>query len=150
MGKARRWSKIARHWLLAHLPPGVLARPDELLIAVLCAISGAGAVAGAVDVDTVEALLPELVYRLWGVVLLLGALCLISGIFSIRQAASGYVVTRVPVYRLGQRLLFTGGLAYAACVSWLGGAPVFIASLLLFSLARGIRLLTIGGNGDHH
>ena len=140
----------AREWLLAHLPAGLLSRPDEWLIALLCVLSGTGAVAGVVDVGSVEALLPEAIYRLWGAVLLAGALGLFVGLTSIRRVPNGYIVTRLAGYRLGQRLLFIGGLVYALALFVVVGAPATVVGGLVvaFSLARGVRLLMMGGRHD--
>lgn len=137
-----------RLWLLDHLHAGLLARPAEWFLAFLCVLSGSTAVTRLADSTSVEALLPSLIYRLWGLCLVVGGLGLLCGLSSIRGLPDGrHVVTRLPCYRLGLRLLGLATAVYAtALVIVAGAAAVFaLPAILAFSAMCGIRLLTLAG-----
>lgn len=133
-------------WLLAHLPAGLLWYPAEAFLALLCGLSGAGILLGANTSSTVARVLPEIVYGAWGLTLLVGGLSLAWGLASIRRTSPlTYIIGRMPVYRLGLRLLCLGTLSYSITViSFAGVAGLMAAGLCLaLSGAMGIRLLTL-------
>jgi hypothetical protein len=135
----------ARAWLLQALPAGLIARPMEWFIAVLCLIGGITIVAGIATPQSVAALLPRPIYLAWGGALILGGLGLTCGLTSYRRAAGGWVVARVPCYRLGLRMLGLASGLYTLAILVVGGwngvpAVVFTSS---FALTCGVRLLTL-------
>ena len=134
-----------RLWCLDHLPDTLITRPGEWFIAFLCAWAGAGIIVSG-KADETAALLPPSLYRAWGVVLLVGGGALAVGLSSIVGTIEGrYVITRVPAYRLGLRLLGVASLVYG-CAIVLSGAPwVAAVPLFVFAVMCYLRLLTLGG-----
>lgn len=138
----------ARLWLLRRMPASLLWHPFEWFMAGLCVVSGIGYLFGPVESDSLQALLPAPFLKLWGCTLLLGAVALASGLSSIRAiSADRYVVTRVPAYRLGLRLL---GLAVSVYIGALylfahwAGVPASVVPLAFVAMC-GVRLLALGG-----
>lgn len=138
-----------RAWLLAHLPAGVIARPSEWFLAIMCALSGVAIVAGVGEPRSIQALLWSPVYYGWGVSLMIGSFALAVGLTSIQWISGNplaFVITRVPAYRLGLRLLGLSSLAYTVAVIIATGVTQPIAALapLAFAAMCGVRLLTVG------
>lgn len=142
------WHRV-RLWLLQHLPVGLVAEPFAVFLALLCVISGLPTMLHLSEPSPIEALLPHSLVVGWGACLTIGGLAMLCGVFSIRTMPGGlqHVVTRVPVYRLGLRLLGISSLVYAYSVFSLPGwnAPILVTILMLFSAVTGVRLLTLGG-----
>lgn len=136
----------AREWLLDYLPAGLLARPGEWFLAVLCALSGLTILAGAAKPTSVAALLPQPIYIAWGACLVIGSASLMCGLASYRRSPGGWIVTRIPCYRLGLRLLGLSAALYAATILYVAHlSAVFAAAMTLaFTGMCGIRLLTLG------
>lgn len=137
-----------RIWLLDHLPAGVLERPAEWFLALLSILSGIAGLIGPVDQASLEATLPDLLHRCWNACLIIGGIALLSGLTSIRYTQPrGYVITRLPGYRLGCRLLGLASLVYAIALLSVSGWAGFYPSMvtLTFALVFGVRLLTLGG-----
>lgn len=138
----------ARLWLIRHLPSGMIYHPAEWLFASLCAISGVRVVFWGAESASLEALLPPPLYFVWGLMLTIGAIAHMSGLLSIRAVGSDrYVVTRVPAYRLGLRLLGASTSMYAAALMIYAGQAGLLAAVfpLAFSGMCGLRLLALGG-----
>lgn len=135
-----------RWWLIHHLPTGLLARPGEWFLAVLCFLSGLTILTGIARSASVAYLLPSVVYTGWGVCLVVGGAGLSCGLSSYRRAPKGWVVTRVPCYRLGLRLLGIASSLYALCLLVAGGWSAFPAASITvaFAFMCGVRLLTLG------
>lgn len=136
----------AADWLREHLPAGLLARPGEWFLAVLCALSGLTILSGAARPTSVARLLPDPMYIAWGTCLVIGSASLACGLASYRRSPGGWIVTRVPCYRLGLRLLGLSAALFAASVLWVAqlnaiGSATFA---LAFSGMCGVRLLTLG------
>ena len=138
--------KRFRDWLVLNLPAGLLARPGEWFLAVLCALSGLTILAGAARPTSVARLLPEPIYVAWGACLVIGSASLACGLSSYRRSPGGWIVTRVPCYRLGLRLLGLSSALYASSVLIVAQlSAVFAASITLaFAGMCGVRLLTLG------
>lgn len=138
-----------RIWLLEHVPAGVLERPAEWFLGLLSIVSGFGGLFGPVEQASLEDLLPDLVHRGWNVALILGGVALLSGLSSIRYVPRqrGYVITRLPGYRLGCRLLGIASYAYAGALLWSSGYAGFFPAMvvLVFGLVFTVRLLTLKG-----
>lgn len=140
-----------KRWLLDHLPGGLLSRPDEWLVAALCVLSGIASLAGQAASDSVDQLLPGPLLRAWGACLLIGAVCLYVGLFTIKRVPNGYMIRHVATYLLGQRLLMWGSLIYAIAVlavTHLHGSAIGAGLALMFSLSRLVRILTTTDGGD--
>ena len=137
-----------RVWLLRRLPAGMLWHPFEWFMAGACILSGLASMFGSVESESLRALLPAPFLKAWGAALLVGALALMRGLTSIRAvSADRYVVTRVPAYRLGLRLLGLAVAVYiAALIAYVGWAGV-IASVVpaAFVAMCAVRLLSLGG-----
>lgn len=137
-----------RLWLIDHLPSGMIYHPAEWLFASLCLISGIRVLLWGAQSASLEALLPQPLFFVWGLMLTVGAIAHASGLLSIRAVSSDrYVVTRVPVYRLGLRLLGASTALYAAALVAYTGQAGMIAAVfpLAFSGMCGLRLLALGG-----
>lgn len=134
------------NWLREHLPAGLLARPGEWFVAVLCALSGLTILTGAARPTSVARLLPEPIYIAWGACLVIGSASLACGLSSYRRTPGGWIVTRVPCYRLGLRLLGLAALLYAVVVLYVAHLNAISAAMfaVAFSGMCGIRLLTLG------
>jgi len=138
----------ARLWLIDHLPAGLLWHPAEWFLALLCALSGVLSLFTPVETRSLEALLPHPFLRVWGVLLVVGAIALASGLASIRHLEQDrYVVTRVPAYRLGLRLLGLSTTVYIGAIILYAGWAGLAASIIpaAFVAMCGVRLLTLGG-----
>lgn len=152
MVRMRRMNYRARLWMLMNLPAGMVVRPLEWFLAVVCAFSGLLILTGLSEPRSASALLPEPIYYLWGSALLVGSLFLICGLSSIRwlHIPDQSLVTRVPCYRLGLRLLgLSAGLlaiGQFAYVHW--DALPSAGITLYFAVSCGIRLLTLREPGD--
>lgn len=137
----------ARIWAIERLPDGVVARPGEWLLALFCVLGGLRAVAKLGASPALTELLPFPLYRLWGACLLFGGLALVCGLTSIRIIGDRHVVTRVPCYKLGLRLLMLASATYSASLIWVAGPRAVDAALfpLLFALFCLVRLMVFGG-----
>lgn len=133
-------------WLRNNLPAGLLARPGEWFLASLCSLSGLTILTGAAQPTSVARLLPEPIYVAWGACLVIGSASLACGLSSYRRSPGGWIVTRVPCYRLGLRLLGLSALLYAVSILYVAHlTAVFAASFAVaFSGMCGVRLLTLG------
>lgn len=133
-------------WLREHLPTGLLARPGEWFLSVLCFLSGLTILTGAAEPTSVAVLLPSAIYYAWGACLVIGGASLTCGLSSYRRSPGGWIVTRVPCYRLGLRLLGLSSGLYALSVLWVAQLTAVIAAAvtLAFSGMCGVRLLTLG------
>jgi len=138
----------ARLWLIEHIPDGVLFHPAEWLFALLCFVTGIRVVATGAESQSLESVLPGPLYGAWGGVLVVGSVALASGLASIRRVEHDrYVVTRIPAYRLGLRLLAISTLIYSgALVAFAGSAGLTAAVFpVAFAGMCGARLLMLGG-----
>lgn len=137
-----------RVWLYHHIPAGLLWHPAEWFLSFLCALSGTLTLTVGVRSNTLEQLLPETPYRVWGGLLIVGAVALGRGLSSIRWAPGNrYFVTRVAAYRLGLRLLGLSVALYIAALYVYAGTAGFIASIvpLAFVGMCLLRLIALGG-----
>lgn len=144
----RQMPTLVRLWLLDHLPDGLLARPAEWLLASLCFLAGIPGLLGVARSPSLYDLLPFPFYRIWSLCLLLGGAGLACGLTSIRYVGDGrHIVTRVPCYRLGLRLLALASVVFAASLLVVAGSRGIPASIgpTLFAAFCFIRLLTFGG-----
>lgn len=139
----------ARIWILDHLPPGVVERPAEWFLSLLSIVSGFGGLFGPVEQASLQALLPEALHRSWNVALIVGGVAMLSGLTSIRYVPNhnGYVITRLPGYRLGCRLLGLASFVYAGALLFVSGYAGFYLAMvtLTFGLVFTVRLLTLAG-----
>lgn len=143
-----------RPWLLEHLPAGVLNRPAEWFLAILCLLSGLPILTGLGRTSSVAALLYPPAYYAWGACLVFGGLGMICGLTSIRRrtldGVTEYVITRVPCYLLGLRLLCIASLVFTIAiliVAHLNGV-VAAAVTLAFAGMCGVRILVVGGRHE--
>lgn len=138
-----------RLWLLDHLPPGVVERPAEWFLALLSIVSGLGGLFGPVEQASLEALLPEFLHRGWNASLIVGGIAMLAGLTSIQYVPHhhGYVITRLPGYRLGCRLLGLASFVYAGALLIVSGFDGFYPAMLTlaFGLVFTVRLLTLAG-----
>lgn len=137
---------LQRDWLVDNLPAGLLARPGEWFLAVLCFLSGLTILTGAARPTSVALLLPEPIFIAWGVCLVIGSASLACGLSSYHRSPGGWIVTRVPCYRLGLRLLGLSAGLYAVVVLYVAQLSAVFAAAITFSFAGmcGVRLLTLG------
>lgn len=141
--------QLVRIWLIKHMPAGVLERPAEWFLSILSIVSGFGGLFGPIEQASLQALLPEVVHRGWNATLIVGGFAMLSGLSSIRYIPDrmGYVITRLPGYRLGCRLLGLASYVYAGALLWVSGFAGFFPAMvvLVFGLVFSIRLLTLKG-----
>lgn len=135
-----------RDWLIENLPAGLLARPGEWFLAVLCALSGLTILTGAARPTSVARLLPEPIYVAWGACLVIGSASLMCGLSSYHRSPGGWIVTRVPCYRLGLRLLGLSAALYAVVILYVAQLSAVFAAAVTVAFAGmcGVRLLTLG------
>lgn len=137
-----------RDWLFKHLPAGIVVRPAESFLALLCFLSGLLIVAGVSQPPAAAKLLWHPAYVAWGFSLLVGSIMLIAGLSSITwiSLADVYVIKRAPAYRLGLSMLGLASLAYGAAIAITGGWNGALAASMAaaFSASCLIRLLTLG------
>lgn len=148
--RVRQFERI-RVWLYHRLPPGLLWHPGEWLLAFMCAFSGAVTLATGIRSDSLDSLLPDPAYRAYGAFLVVGAWALVRGLTSIRWVGfDRYVVTRVPAYRLGLRLLGFNVSLYVVAVVLNNGPTAIPATIipLAFIGMCAVRLIALGGPDD--
>jgi hypothetical protein len=137
----------ARLWVLDHLPNGVKYQPAEWALSLLLMFAGITNILGVRTSSAIE-VLPTPVYYAWAGMLVIGGATLAVGLASTRRAGDNYVVTRVPAYRLGLRLIGATEVVYilVLCFST-AGAGAIQASIgpMVVAILCGVRLLTIGG-----
>lgn len=134
-----------RPWLLENLPAGLLARPAEWFLAVACLLGGITIVTGLATPQSAARLLPHFVYLMWGSGLILGGAGLVCGLSSYQRAPGGWIVRRVPCYRLGLHMLGASATLYTFVILWVGrldGIPAATFTLA-FALVCAVRLLTL-------
>jgi hypothetical protein len=144
----RRGIEHIRVWLYHHVPAGLLWHPAEWLLAVLCTFSGVVALTTDVRSDSLTRLLPEIPYKIYSALLIVGAFALARGLSSIRWINSDrYVITRVPPYRLGLRLLgLNVGIFIVALFGYAGWGGIMASILpIAFIGMCSLRLIQIGG-----
>jgi hypothetical protein len=117
-------------WLLRHVPQGILARPFEMWISVLCIIGGVPLVAGVPAPSSVDALLPGWMVRWWGTMLIVGALLVAAGLFRPRSHPE----------RLGHSLLGPAAVTYALSIVTVVGWSGALAAAIIFGF--GLACLT--------
>lgn len=137
-----------RTWLLARLPAGLIVHPAEWFLAFWCFLAGLIITTGLGKPGSVEKLLYRPVYIGWGVCLIVGSVALMAGLSSITWARGTdlYVIRRIPIYKLGLRLLGLASLSYAVAIGIVGrwNGAVAVALTLAFAAMCGIRLLGLG------
>lgn len=137
-----------RVWLYHHLPAGLLWHPAEWLLAFMCAVTGIGTLATGVRSDSLAQLLPETPYKVYAAMLVVGAIALAGGLSSIRWVNfDRYVITRVPAYRLGLRLLGFAVALFVLALCLYAGWGGFTASSIPLAFVGMclLRLIQIGG-----
>lgn len=135
-----------RDRLVARLPAGLRYLTAEWLLALLCAVSGLLFLFAGIDSNSLINVLPAPLYTLWGVMLVVGAFALGGGLTSVTEVKGRYVITRVPIYKLGLRLLGSANLVYALSLALISGTEATVALIgpVAFAAMCGIRLLTVG------
>lgn len=138
----------ARVWLLEHLPYGMTERPAEWFLAFLCFLSGAQGVTSAAAEGSLADVLPPVVAQGWNVALIVGGVALLIGLSSITPVQyGGYVLTRLPAYRLGCRLLGLSSVVYAAAAVTVQGSGAVMTAVVVLAFAGvfAVRLMSLGG-----
>jgi hypothetical protein len=140
-----------RVWLYHRLPPGLLWHPGEWLLAFMCCFAGITGLVSGVRSDSLSSLLPEGPYKVYSLLLVVGAVALAFGLSSIRWLDyKAYVVTRVPAYRLGLRLLGLNVSLFVAGLWIVLGWAGFFASVIPVAFIGMciLRLIALGGPDD--
>lgn len=132
------WRRIRARiymWPILHLPLGTLDRPIESFVALLCCIAGATQLLGLGEQQSVSALLPTAVVRLWSFELVIGGATVLVSVWTANRRSE----------RSGLVLLGVGALVYAICaLVFLGTSSVYTAAVTLaFSAAVWIRAIVI-------
>lgn len=70
-----------RRWVRSHLPLFVVQYSFELFVAILCLLAGVPYLLGEVDPQSLEANLPMPLVTVWGVMLTIGPLAMLAGIY---------------------------------------------------------------------
>ena len=70
-----------RLFVLSKMPRVLIQETFEVFTAILCMITGVPLVFGRVNANSIEATLPEIAARVWGVTLLAGAVLTLAGLF---------------------------------------------------------------------
>lgn len=157
-------SKIARLWLrwqackakatrfvvaiaLRYLPAGVVARPMEWFLAILCTLSGVALLLNFSQPQAAENQLRPFTYYSWAVTLIIGGVAMMSGLSSIRWVSFPmYELRRVAEYQFGLRLLWLGTAVWAGVLLKNSGLDALLSASFaaLFSFFCAVRLLTVG------
>ena len=139
----------ARVWLYHRIPAGLLWHPAEWLLALMCTFTGVLTLATGVRSDSLEGVLPETPYKIYAALLIVGAFALARGLSSIRWVNNfdRYVVTRVPAYRFGLRLLGLNVGIFVVALFLYAGIGGFMAAILpvAFLGMCALRLIQLGG-----
>lgn len=108
--------------LLQRIPQSILLHPFEVYIAGLAVLSGAPLLIGKPGPETINAVLPLWLVRVWGTMLITGALLVLIGLLRPRGRLE----------RLGHTLLAPAslvyGLAIIAAIGWRGLIAGFIVT----------------------
>lgn len=125
--RRERW-----RWLVVrHVPAALLLHPFELYIATLAAIGGVPLLLGNPAPESIDALLPVYLARLWGFELVLGSALVLAGL----------IRPRTTLERRGHTLLAPAAVVYGTAI-WtvLGGAGLLAGGILVgFGLACATR-----------
>jgi hypothetical protein len=120
---------------LQYIPKPVLQQPFELLLSVMCLLSGITYVLGNTPSSAIDRFLPEYFVKSWGLCLCIGSILLLTGILK----------TNPLLQRAGLSLLSPTSIVYAiVLIAYVGKASIFSASIITaFSLACAVKDYTI-------
>lgn len=128
-----RASRVSR--LLNATPAPLLGNPFEVFIGALCVIAGLPSLFNGPPAESIEALLPKPIVRIWAAELVIGGLLIVVGVISRRHR-----IERAGLFQLGP-----AAVAYGVAVVKVVGAGGIAAAAILFAfglscLARGLVL----------
>jgi hypothetical protein len=133
-------------WALRHLPAGIVARPMEWFLAILCTVTGVALMAGLSRPSAAENQLRPIAYYSWSLTLLVGGVAMIVGLTSIRWVSFPvYELRRVAEYQFGLRLLWIGCAVWSIVLIANTGIDAMLSASFaaLFSFFCAVRLLTV-------
>lgn len=121
------------------IPEAIVDHPFEILVGFLCLETGLGMLLIGFAPSSATALLPEVLIRVWGLVLALGGTLLLSGIF-LRYSKDKFMLGLL-VERAGYYPLISGTLAYSVIILVRAGiAGMFpMLTYLVFAAICAIR-----------
>lgn len=124
-----------RSLVLRHVPQSLLLRPFELYVAGLCVLAGAPLLGGAPSPESIDALLPLFLVRLWGFELMVGAVLV----------SAGLLYPRTHLERLGHSLLAPAAVTYGVAIVTVVGMKGIIAAAITigFGLAAATRAMVL-------
>jgi hypothetical protein len=129
-----------RLFILARMPRVLIQETFEVFTAILCISSGLPLALGRITATSIEASVPPMFARVWGIVLLVGAILTLIGLIW-ANAVSGpralqRMITGHRIERLGLLSLAWAGGVYAVSVLLAVGRGGLIAStiILIFAL----------------
>lgn len=132
-------------WLVLRIPIPVLVESFEVFFASFSFVVGILALLGLGRASTMTRVLPHAGIIVFNLCLVFGALALLVGITGIREKEGRIVYTRLPMYKLGLRLLGLVCMLYGLILILVAGLTGLLASipLVAFSLTCGVKLLRI-------
>lgn len=145
--RRRKISAAWQRWALLNLPAGVVARPFEGFMGMVCLVSGAAIATGLSAPVSAENVLVTWMYYSWSAVLVLGGLMMQFALSSIRWLAyPQYELSRVAEYQFALRLLGIGSGIWAVVVVAYSGWNAIVSAgfAVLFAGTCVVRLLTVG------
>src|SRR4051812_1230976 len=103
-------------WPILHLPLGTLDRPIESFVALLCIVAGGSQLLGLGEQQSVAAVLPGTIVKLWSVELLAGGFVVAVAVWRANRRGE----------RAGLLLLGTSALVYSICaLAFLGTRSIY-------------------------
>jgi hypothetical protein len=114
--------------LVSRLPVWVRQQPIDAMFALLGIPSGLAALIGPAKSRALTQVLPHWVVVLWGACLVIGCVCYLIGLTSMREHEGRLVVTRLPVMAFGLQILSPAALVYGTAIIAVSGWAGVLAS----------------------
>lgn len=134
-------------WCLRHLPAGVVARPMEWFLAIVCTASGLAIALGVSRPQAAHNELRPITYYSWSATLVIGGAAMMIGLSSIHWLTfPTYTLSRVAEYQFGLRLLWVGCAIWSGVLIANSGIDALLSASFaaLFSATCAVRTLTVG------
>uniref|UniRef100_UPI003F49920D hypothetical protein n=1 Tax=Nonomuraea sp. CA-251285 TaxID=3240002 RepID=UPI003F49920D len=127
--------------LVSRLPVWVRQQPIDAMFALLGIPSGLAALTGLATSRALMAVLPDWAAVLWGLCLVAGCACYLSGLMSMRERDGRLVITRLGVLMLGLQIISPAALVYGVAIIVASGWAGLLAAwpLIVAAAATWIR-----------
>lgn len=130
----RRRTRI-RRWVLSHTPEWLREHSFEIFVSLLCLFAGIPLIFGRVDPRSLEAALPTPLVLVWGLILTLGPIAMLSGVIGANRGnkplEERVFYARIEAWGLSA-LAYASYIYAGAILSQLSGAG-WVASMLVIA-----------------